>query len=384
MVYDFLVIGATGMQGRIASRDLLQSGYSVLLAGRDKPRIEHILKKYPNRTGFAHVELRDKENIIQVIKKSGTDVVINCAEGDYNIDVLKECIKQGVNYLDLGSDDWMTEIQFALHNSLKNKNLLSLTGCGSIPGIVNVMAKFAADKFDKIERIDCGFDWDSNMKTFVVPYSIDTIVDEFVKKSNVIRDGKVKYIDPLTCEIDHKLIGIPASRARSIMHQEVYTFYRAFKNKGIKTITSYGGFPDHSFNAIMELISLGLCSHDPVMVEGVKHLKINFITESFKHIGMPKGYTEKEDLWIILQGKKDGEKKRTEMVCTAGTLKGWEDATCNIDTGMPISIMAQMVKKGLIKEKGSYSPENIVPHQHFFKELAKRDMHVYENKRRIN
>ena len=51
MRYDFLVIGATGIQGRIVTRDLLENNYSVLLCGRDKKRIEPILKKY-KKTGF--------------------------------------------------------------------------------------------------------------------------------------------------------------------------------------------------------------------------------------------------------------------------------------------------------------------------------------------
>ena len=46
MKYDFVVLDATGMQGRIVSRDLLENGYSVLLCGRDKPRVEQILNKY--------------------------------------------------------------------------------------------------------------------------------------------------------------------------------------------------------------------------------------------------------------------------------------------------------------------------------------------------
>ena len=72
------------------------------------------------------------------------------------------------------------------------------------------------------------------------------------------------------------------------------------------------------------------------------------------------------------------------MECIATTLKGLEWATCNVDTGMPASIIAQMVKKDIITEKGSFSPEMVVPPQPFFKELAKRKMYVYENGKKIN
>ena len=66
------------------------------------------------------------------------------------------------------------------------------------------------------------------------------------------------------------------------------------------------------------------------------------------------------------------------------TIKGWEEARSNIDTGMPASIIAQMIHRGLIKTPGAYAPEAIVPVKEFFKELAKRQMIVYENGKRVN
>ena len=72
------------------------------------------------------------------------------------------------------------------------------------------------------------------------------------------------------------------------------------------------------------------------------------------------------------------------MQCLVKTLKGWEDAGSNIDTGMPASIMAQMVKNKLITKKGCFAPEACVPPAPFFAELRKRQMFVYENGKKIN
>ncbi len=72
------------------------------------------------------------------------------------------------------------------------------------------------------------------------------------------------------------------------------------------------------------------------------------------------------------------------MECIVPPLKGWEDAGCNIDTGMPASIIAQMIFKGIINKPGSYAPEDIVPIEPFFRELRKRKMLVYENGKVIN
>jgi lysine 6-dehydrogenase len=91
-----------------------------------------------------------------------------------------------------------------------------------------------------------------------------------------------------------------------------------------------------------------------------------------------------ETLWIRVYGKKNGRKKEIDMDCIVLPVKGWEDAGCNIDTGMPASIIAQMIKNDIITERGSFAPEDVVPPELFFKELKKRHMTIFENKKQIN
>lgn len=383
MVYDFLVIGATGIQGRIASRDLLQNGYSVMLAGREGYRIKNLLRKHKD-SRFKYLDLRNKKDIEKIIKESGAKIIVNCADGDYNLDVTRACVKTNVNYLDLGSDDWMTAEQFELDKIMKRKGIISITGCGSTPGIVSVMAGYISEKLDSIDRIDAGFAWDANMDVFVVPYSITTIADEFSKEAHIVKAGRKKKVRPLSITMRHSLNNLKSQVSRNILHQELYTFNRSFKNKGVKDIVYYCAFPKHSFDLLMNLIELGLCNKQPVVIDGKKVRPIDITTEQLNRINIPRGYREREDLWINMYGKHNGRKKRIDMICSAGTLKGWEDATCNVDTGMPISIMAQMVYNNEIRERGSFSPELVVPSGTFFEELGKRKMFVYENGKRIN
>ena len=142
MRFDFIVLGATGMQGKIVSRDLLENGYSVLMCGRDKSRIEHFLKKY-KKTCFEYIEAENTDKMSEVIKKSGASIVINCMEADWNLNALQACIRANASYIDLGSEIDVTKKQFALGKELKNKNLISITGIGSVPGIGNVMLNYA-------------------------------------------------------------------------------------------------------------------------------------------------------------------------------------------------------------------------------------------------
>src|SRR3989338_8135205 len=107
--YDFLIFGGTGLQGRICARDLLESGYSVALAGRDKSQIEKLLKN--GRAEFFHVDLRKDGEIIKAIKKSKADVVINCAELTFNLAIMKACLKMKKHCTDLGGLYYITKEQ---------------------------------------------------------------------------------------------------------------------------------------------------------------------------------------------------------------------------------------------------------------------------------
>ncbi|QQG40056.1 MAG: saccharopine dehydrogenase NADP-binding domain-containing protein [Candidatus Aenigmatarchaeota archaeon] len=383
MAFDVVVLGATGIQGRISTRDLLESGYSVLMCGRDRKRIEHLLKKY-GKTAFEYVDLRLINYTTSVIKKSGASVVLNCAEGDWNLHALKACMKAKAHCLDLGSEIGMTKSQFALHDKLVKLGLVSITGCGSTPGINNVMLRYAAQKLDRVHSVDVGFAWSSNMETFVVPFSIRSILGEFIEPATLLKNGRFVHVKPRDVFIEQNCRDVGVQKSFFVKHPEVYTFYRFLKSRGLRNSRVFAGFPEHSYRKIMDLIELGIESKKKIVVEGKDIKTADFLAELLKELKIPKGYREKENLWLKVTGTHRGKEKTIHMECVVSTLKGWEDATCNVDTGMPASVMAQMVLDGTIKERGSYAPEMVVPPKPFFRELAKRKMAVYENGKRIN
>lgn len=328
MRWDFVVLGATGIQGRITSRDLLENGYSVLLCGRDKSRVESLLKNY-KKSDFEYNELRDIKKTTQTIKNSGASVVVNCAEGDWNINVLEACIKARTNLIDLGSDIPMTKDQLNKDAELKKNGLIHITGSGSVPGIGNVMLRYAAEKFDKIDEVDVGFAWDSNIKKFVVPFSIQSILEEFTHPAPFVWHKKVRKVLPMNSvvRVHHREIE-EENQFTCGHHPETLTFYNYCKDKGIKNVKFFAGFPDHSFKMLENMVELGLHSYEEVKVNGKKIAPAEFLTETLKRLKIPEGYQETENLWVEIRGGK----KKILMECIVPTLKGWEDSTCNIDT----------------------------------------------------
>ncbi|MBI3952460.1 MAG: saccharopine dehydrogenase NADP-binding domain-containing protein [Candidatus Doudnabacteria bacterium] len=383
MNYDFVVIGANGMQGRIVSRDLLESGFSVLLAATDDYNLDPLLEN--KKADFAQIDLRKIERVKKVVKRSGAATVINCAVDDYNLVVTKLCLDLGVNYIDLGSvDEEMTYGQFRMSDEFAEKKIIGITGMGSTPGINNVMLRYVRPQFDKIHTVHLGFAWNSNMPVFVPPFSLDAISWEFTEKAKVFENGKFVLRAPEECKINYDYREVGKLKTFYTAHVEHYTFYEYLKGAGIKNIMVCSSFPDHSREAIMKLIELGFTKKDKIDIEGVAVSPLDYSIEVLRRTPIPAGYKEKENIWLKVYGSKDGKEKVVEMDAIAGTLPGWEDATCNVDTGMPVSITAQMIKSGLISEVGVFAPEFVVPPEPFFEELGKRKIWIYENGIKIN
>mgnify|MGYP001616425690 FL=1 len=382
MKKDFIIFGGTGQQGKICGKDLLQAGYSIELAGRDPSNIKDILKN--KNAGFIKVDLRNLNEIETAIKKSSVDIVVNCAELIFNIPIMKACIKTKKSCTDLGGLQKITIEQFKLHNDFRKNNITNITGCGSTPGISNVMAAYAVKKFDSVNTIQLGFAWDSNIKVFVVPYSIQSIFHEFTEDPITFHNNKFVREKRIRCmgRFDFKHIGKQTTYC--IVHSEVYTFPKYFNDKKLKNIHYMAGFPQHSFEKIKMLMDLGFNSEEEIEINGIKIKPIDFTTKILKKLKMPKNYKEVENLWIKIDGMKDNKIIKKEMNCIVKTVKGWEEAGSNVDTGRTISIVSQMLKNGLIKQKGVYAPEAVIPQKIFFNELSKRKIYVYEDGKRIN
>jgi len=381
--YDFLIFGAGGMQGKIVIKDLLEKGYRIFVSDFYQSHIDDLEEKF-GQLHYELVDLRDIKQTSALVKKVKPYLVINCAEADFNLNVYRVCLKNKVHVIDLCSDIPMTKEQLDMDSDFRKEKLIAITGCGSTPGINNVMLDYAVGLLDSVHTVEAGFAWNSNIKEFVVPFSIPSIVEEFTVPATMMKNGKwIKKI-PYSTIRGKRYQEVGRNKIFLVRHPEPYTFYLYYKDKGLKNIKFYGGFPTHSFSTINSFIKLGLASKEKIKINGYEIQPLEFLTEILRKSEVPEGYTENEVLWVEAIGKKDGKPKKIYMECIVDTLPGWEDAGCNIDTGVPASIIAQMVIKGKIKAWGSFAPEAVVPKEDFFRALKEKDMDVYMNGKIIN
>lgn len=335
-------------------------------------------------SAFSFVDLRDIPQTVRFMKRARADTVINCAEMDWNLNVYNAALAAKVNCVDLGAWIELTARQLQKNRAFKKIGRTAITGCGSVPGIGNVMLSYISRKLDTLESVDVGFAWTSNKKKFVVPFSIKSILEELTYRPSFVKRGKMVNKRPLEVSFERYFRIVGRQRVYMVQHPELFTFRRYFMAKGLGNIRFFAGFPPHSFQKIQTLIELGFYKEKPIVLEGIKIAPLFILSPVLKELTSPPGYTESENLWLDIKGMKDGRKKTILMECLVPPIRGWESSGCNIDTGFTASIMAEMIKKGVIKEAGSFAPEAIVPELPFFAELRKVGLKVYENGKLLN
>lgn len=384
MKYDFIVIGSSGMQGRIVVRDLLESGYKVFCADLYRDGSGKNLSQYPG-TPFEFIDLRKYDAFKSFIKKTPSKVVINCAEGDWNHDVYRVCLEEKRHVIDLGSDIPMTKTQISMSPDFRKAGLAAITGCGSTPGINNIMLKHASRFFSEIDTIELGFAWDSNVKKFVVPFSIESIIEELTDAAPVVENEKWMEKKPSDTEVVREFREIGSQKCYLVRHPETHTFMQDYKEYKPKNIRFYAGFPEHSLEVLRIMIELGLGKKELLTFENAEIRPVDALSRILTRLPRPENYNEKENLWVEVSGKDKYESiKIMRMECIVSTLPGWVDAGCNIDTGLPASIIAQMILDGRVTARGSFAPDMAVPTDEFFKELKKKGMTIFQDGEAIN
>lgn len=362
-IITYLVLGGYGEIGRVTVHDLFESTRDrIIVAGHNKAAAQKFVKSFlSSRVSTAGIDVRDRKKLADLIKKC--NVVINATQYIFNLDVMRACEMTRKPYLDLGGLYHMTKKQLKFHSRWKKKGLLAVLGCGSTPGITNVLAAYGTSLLDRVHEIHIRFadyDYDaardSNKIHFTLPYSFPTLRDEFTKKAAVFKNGKLRFVKAITGkEIEYFPKPICKVKEYHTLHSELATFPESFKKNGLKECTFKVSFPE-DFLQKVELLIKEKKQPPPVIQKKIPH-DLEYVRVRMK--GMHKGKSVSLILDCITKSK-------PRFRATAGAY----------DTGVPPSIIAQMIVNGKIGKKGVLPPEDCIEPEYFFRELRKRGIRI--------
>ncbi|MDP2672866.1 MAG: saccharopine dehydrogenase NADP-binding domain-containing protein [Nanoarchaeota archaeon] len=365
-----------GSMGKIIAKDLAETfnGKVVYLA-REVNSVKNLAKKYDAEIRYA--DISKPKTLVKAFYE--IDVVIHAVHHEFNLDVMKACLKSKTNYIDLGGLYHYTKKQLKLNQQFKKANLTAIIGMGASPGITNVLAKYASRLLDKIEDIEIkigtkDFSTYKQISPLSASYSMQTILEEFSWKPAVFVNGKIKFVEPISGREEYKFPEpVGTQKPQYTIHSEIATLPYTLKAKNVSFKIA---FDDDFVDKIKMLKENGFISDEEIEISENKFNTKNVSLEILKRL--PKTIPEKINQYEIIRVIVSNKNKKIIM---DAKISG---EVIDKDTGVPPSIIAQMIVDGKIINKGVFPPESIIPEEDFFRELSKRKILIYKNDKRIN
>ncbi|MCP4543280.1 MAG: hypothetical protein GY832_39710 [Chloroflexi bacterium] len=371
-----LSLGGAGAVCRHATRDLAEfSDFDEIVIGDyNVAAAEELAADIGSpRVKVLKVDANDYDGMVRLFK--GFDVVLNGLPWKYDLAVTQACVEVGVNGLDVSTE----EEQWDYDATAKEKDIIFVPGVGATPGITNLMARRGADYMDEVDDIQINFA--AFRCPAPAPGLLITFLYEFhphVEERVYYKDGEYHIVGPFK---GAKTVNFPGPIGEQevyyIPHAETHTLPASL---GAKAVSVNGCFPPHAIRLAKALLESGLYSEEPVTVKGVEITPLELMHELL--IQLPE--SQQTPLWayglvVEVFGKRDGRDVKIKFWNRHPPMEEWGgQAAYYKNIAIPLSIGAQMIARGDVKQRGVLPPETAIDPEIFFAELARRRIEIHE------
>ena len=389
-----LVLGV-GRQGSVLVRDLIESReVSEVVAGDiNIQKLKRCTEKLASEKVRAEqIDATDHAKLVKLMK-GDFDVVANALPWTYSVDVAKAAIEARVNYVDLGPSPDVLQ----LDKDAKAAGVTVIPSCGLDPGIDSVLEGYGARKLDRVEKIHmwCGGIPQKNTPAYNNPlrYKItwwwEGTISSYCGTAKILRDGRIVEVEKLAGPENPEIVRFPEPVG------ECEAFYNGaplplIKHLGLKDVEEAWSKTVRWLGHCeiwRKLIALGLTRTDlSLEIGGCEITPREFLIElGEKTLQYGEGEGDLVVQRVHVVGEKNGEKTMFsyEFMDFYDEEKGVTAMART--TSYPCSIVAQMIARGEIEEKGVVHAGRIGWHpqlaRSFFSELKKRNIHIRESKR---
>jgi saccharopine dehydrogenase-like NADP-dependent oxidoreductase len=158
MTDQILILGGRGRIGSSVAQDLIaHTQAKITVTGRKTSAEVDVSQQAEPRLQLLTLDLADRETLREAI--ASHNLVIHCA-GPFlyrDASVLKTCIEQGVNYLDVSDNRAFTRKALAYRDAAAEKGITAIVNTGIFPGISNSMVRHDVERLDETERIHLSY-----------------------------------------------------------------------------------------------------------------------------------------------------------------------------------------------------------------------------------
>ena len=376
------IVGAGAMGLRVAE-ELLKSSEDVTLLAVDASHSSLANFQSVLANSRVDVTIEDASNTQRLADAiSGVEVVVNAAQYDVNRLVMRAALKARTHYIDLGGMFHETQRQLALHDEYEKAGLTAISGMGAAPGVTNLLAAHVCADLKSVDSVEASFgasvEGHEGPSQFVPPYSLRTIMQEYLEESVQFINGKHERQAPMS---GARLISFPDPIGELeciyTLHSEPATLPSYFINKGIVNVEWRLGLPTELSNAVRAFASAGLGEIESIEYAGKKIVPIDFLLASIeankrRQDAPTLPYTETGCLRVEATGITQSGKKQTKVSTCQRSITGLVPDMAGIITGVPCAVAALMLASGRIDIPGVHAPETAIPHVEMFEALESR------------
>jgi lysine 6-dehydrogenase len=378
--------------GRIVVRDLAETAAAdveIVVGDRDRSAARRAAAATSGRARVVEIDATDPRRAARAL--AGTDVIINACHHALNLRVMDAALAIGSHYCDLGGLFHVTRQQLQRHAEFKRAGLLALCGIGSAPGIVNVMARAAADRLDRVREIHvsvAGIDRTrrNSPQLLETSYSILTVLDEATLPAALFTRGRLIFVEALS---QPEAVTFPAPVGRQYpactLHSELATLPASFRRKGVREVSFRIAFPGGLLDRLRFVHGLGLADTAPIETRGQRVVPRDVLLALLSRVprrDQTGPADEYEILRVTARGTHEGRDVEEVWDCHSGGMPAWGIGV-DIDTGAPPSIAAQLLLAGDIAVRGVLPPERAIPVEPFLEALTRRTMKVTRRRKSV-
>jgi len=374
-----LVLGC-GRIGSVAAEDIAESMSSieVVVADKNEARAKEVAEKI-GRGNVSWIQLDAANNKKLVDSLKDFDIAMGFLPGKLGYCLAEACIDVRSDLVDVS---YMSENPSKLNDNAIKANVTIVPDCGLAPGISNILVGHATGKLDKVQAVHIMVGGLPEKPVpplgYVITWSPENLVDEYMRKATIVKEGRKVEVEALSGLEDVEFSGVGKLEAfytdglRTLLHtiEDVYDMWE-------KTLR----YPGHA-KKIKLLRALGFFEEDHIYVEGVR---VSPRKVTVKLLEQKLWKPEVKDIAVLkveVSGVKNDRQTRYIYHLLDYYDKKRGKTAMARTTAYPASIIAQLILKKALKEKGVVPMEKIgtnnVLFQLFLDELEKRGIRIAE------
>ncbi len=385
MKKNVLIVGAGGV-AHVAAHKCAQHNDilgDICIASRTQRKCDAIIEgvrqkghlKDPSKKLYSRpIDALDIPATVQLIKETGSEIVLNLAQAYVNMSLLEACLETGAAYLDTAIHEdpdkvcedppWYANYEWKRRDRCHQKGVTAILGAGFDPGVVNAYCALAVKHhFDTIDTVDImDVNAGSHGKYFATNFDPEINFREFKKVWTWIdRKWVMEKVHSIKMVYDFPVVGPQPVYLNG--HDELHSLS---KNIDANSIRFWMGFGDHYINVFTVLTNLGLTSEKPVRTaEGLEVVPLKLLKALLPDpSSLASNYTGKTCIGNFVRGTKDGRKKEIFIYNTCDHAACYREVgsqAISYTAGVPPAAAAVLVAKGTWDARTMVNVEELDP-----------------------